>query len=133
MVAGGLDAPLREVGRNVARREAEALAVCRATVQLVGRDVGEPLLQRLLLDGIDAPLRRRLGSGRDGAERNQESREYGESSGTHLRSVLPMVRLVPEAIDYFLFVKMLFGILTWTPTLPSTSCVIATSAAMLDS
>ena len=30
-------------------------------------------------------------------------------------------------------VKMLFGIFTWTPTLPSTSCVMATLAAMLAS
>ena len=34
---------------------------------------------------------------------------------------------------YRLSTKMLFGILTCTPTLPSTSCVMATSAAMLAS
>ena len=64
VVAGGLDAPLREVGRNVARREPEALAVSGAALQLVGGDVGEPLLERLRLDGVDATLRRLLSGGR---------------------------------------------------------------------
>ncbi len=75
MVARRLDAPLGKVARNVAGGEAEALAVCRAPLQLVGRDVGEPLLERFLLDRADAAgLRRLLGRRRDGAQRLRERR-----------------------------------------------------------
>ena len=61
MVACRLHAPLREMTGDVPGRKAKPLAVRRASLQLVGRDVGEPLFERFLLDRGDAALGRLLG------------------------------------------------------------------------
>src|SRR6188472_1126352 len=118
--------------RDVSRGKAEPLTVGGAALQLVGRDVGQPLLERVLLDGVDTTLCRLLGARRGREQGKDDGGENNECSGTHLRRSL-LNPVVPHARRHFAFVKMLFGILTWTPTLPSTSCVMATSAAILES
>src|SRR5437899_3326990 len=72
------------------------------------------------------------GGGRANAERERHHGQQGESRLLG-EAAQPVAKVLPDAAYRPAPTKMAFGIIACTPLFPSTSCVIARSAATLDS